>query len=155
MEIYPSIATLLFYPTKICLVFFFPFLFGFEFMNYLYYFFFLFTLIGYIYFLFQNYQILYFLLQFVVVQQGFHLFYSQVVFELCLYVCYQIKLIFLNSKIFMFLFLIFIFVVSNIIDVGYKNVIIRQPISQKRIICVRYTKLFFCKFYIIKWIIYI
>ena len=90
-----------------------------------------FTLIGFIYLLFNNYQILYFLLQ-----QGFHLYYFQVVFQLYLYVHYQIKLIFLNNKIFMFLFLIFIFVVSNIICVHYKNVIIRQLISQKIIMLI-------------------
>ena len=90
-----------------------------------------FTLIGFIYLLFNNYQILYFLLQ-----QGFHLSYFQVVFQLCLYVHYQVKLIFLNNKIFIFLFLIFIFVVSNIICVHYKNVIIRQLISQKIIMLI-------------------
>ena len=89
---------------------------------------------GFIYLLFKNDQILYFLLQ-----QGFHIFYIQVVIGLCLYVHYYIKLIFFNSKIFMLLFLIFIFVVSNIICVHYKNVIIRQLIRQKIIMLIFLT----------------
>ena len=126
MEIYPSIAIILFLFILQKYVQFL--LFGFAFMNYLKSSFFSLSLSqAFIYLLFKNYQILYFLLQ-----QGFHLFYFQVVFELCLYVHYQIKLIFLHSKIFMLLFLIFIFV-SNIICVCYKNVIIRQLISYKRI----------------------
>ena len=118
MEIYPSIAIILFLFILQKYVQFL--LFGFAFMNYLTSSFFFFSLSqAFIYLLFKNYQILYFLLQ-----QGFHLFYFQVVFELCLYVYYQSYAI--------ILFLIFIFV-SNIICVCYKNVIIRQLISYKRI----------------------
>ena len=120
MEIYPSIAIIFFLFILQKYVQFL--LFGFAFMNYLKssFFFFFFSLSqAFIYLLFKNYQILYFLLQ-----QGFHLFYFQVVFELCLYVYYQSYAI--------ILFLIFIFV-SNIICVCYKNVIIRQLISYKRI----------------------
>ena len=135
MEIYPSIAKIFFFFILQKYVQFFSSSFVwfciYELFVHIFFFFFLFFLflVFHRLYLFINYQNLYFLLQ-----QGFHLFNFQVAFELCLYVHYQIKLIFLNSKIFMLLFLIFIFVVSNIICVPYKNVTIRQLISQKRII---------------------
>ena len=130
MEIYPFIAILFFLFTlqKYVQFFFLLLLFGFAFMNYLY---------STFLFSSQALSINYLrIIKFCIssYNKGFIFFYFQVVFELCLYVHYQIKLIFLNSTIFMLLFLIFIFVVSNIICVRYKNVIIRQPISQKRIV---------------------
>ena len=154
MEIFPSITIIFFFFILQKYVQFFSSSFIwfciYELFVFIFFFFFFFSLSQALFFYYLR------IIKFCIssYNKGFIFFYFQVVFELFLYVHYQIKLIFLNSKIFMLLFLIFIFVVSNIMCVRYKNVIIRQLISQKRIMFflwqMKYLLLSFHRFLIIK-----